>query len=296
SASASARGVGRLVSARAQARWSALGMTVVVETTVAAALPWARVVVAEELAGADDAYSPVRADTELARLHAARGRRTVVSARLLEAVDVALGASAATGGLVDPSAGRRLVAAPGAPRRLRAVRTAAGRRIECDHRAATIRVPDGVRLDLGATGKALIADRAAARIARGAPGPGALVSIGGDLATAGPPPPGGWPVRVTDDHRATGGGEDIRLRTGALATSSLCVRAGHIVDPRTGRAPEGPWRTAAVAAATCVDANAASTAALVLGTQAEAWLCAAGLPALLVAHDGSTVRFGGWPA
>lgn len=281
------------MSVRTRATWTALGMTVVVETTVADALPWARRVVEDELAAADAAYSPVRTDTELARVHAAQGHRTVVSERLLEAVGVALSAAAATGGLVDPGFRRRLVAAPGAPEHLRVVRAPSRRGIECDRRAATIRVPADIRLDLGATGKALIADRAAARVAR-AP-TGALVSVGGDLATAGAAPDGGWPVRVADDHRAAGGGADIHLTTGALATSSLCARPGHIVDPRTGRPPAGPWRTASVAAATCVDANAASTAALVLGDRAEAWLSAAGLPALLVAHDGFTRRVGGWP-
>jgi FAD:protein FMN transferase len=283
------------MSTRAQAVWSALGMTVVVETTDARALPRARRVVEDELAAADVAYSPVRADTELVRLHAAGGRSTAVSDRLLDAVDVALGAAVATGGLVNPSAATRVVVAPGASRRLRATRVPAWRRIECDRRASTIRLPAGVRIDLGATGKALIADRAAARIAR--TGPGALVSVGGDLATAGPPPSGGWPVRVADDHRAAGVGvgEGIRLTTGALATSSVCVRPGHIVDPRTGRAPTGPWRTVSVAAATCVDANAASTAAIVLGDDAEAWLWAAGLPALLVARDGAARRVAGWP-
>ena len=102
-------------------------------------------------------------------------------------------------------------------------------------------------------------------------------------------------MRVADDHRAAAGGECIRLRTGALATSGIVARGAHIVDPRDGRPAAGPWRTVSVAAATCVDANAASTAAIVLGEDAPAWLAEAGLPALLVAHDGATVRVAGWP-
>src|SRR6185437_3542204 len=74
-AGARARDLGRLVSGRFQATWPALGMVVAVEVTDRAALEHARGVVAEELAAADDAYSPVRADTELARLHEAASRR-----------------------------------------------------------------------------------------------------------------------------------------------------------------------------------------------------------------------------
>jgi thiamine biosynthesis lipoprotein len=96
----------------------------------------------------------------------------------------------------------------------------------------------------------------------------------------------------------------VRLVTGALATSStLCRqwrRGGrtlhHIVDPRTGLPAAGPWRTVSVAAANCAEANAASTAAIIAGNQAPAWLAAVGLPARLVARDGSVRLVGGWPA
>ena len=230
-----------------------------------------------------------------------------VGGRLLDAIEVALRAARATGGLVDPTVGAGLTLAeadedaaerPG-PRRLRARRAPGWRAVVADRATATASVPRGVRLDLGATGKALIADRAAARIAAG--GPGVLVGVGGDLATAGAAPPGGWLVRVADDSRATGGGQLVRLGTGALATSSTTVRrradgAAHIVDPRDGAGATGPWRTASVAAATCVDANAASTAAILLGDAAPAWLRAAALPARLVARDGTAVPVAGWPA
>ena len=51
-----------------------------------------------------------------------------------------------------------------------------------------------------------------------------------------------------------------------------------------------------VAAATCEAANGASTAAIVLGAAAPAWLAARGLPARLVATDGAVTRTAGWPA
>ena len=69
----------------------------------------------------------------------------------------------------------------------------------------------------------------------------------------------------------------------------------HIIDPATGWPVRGPWRTATVAAATCLEANVAATAAVVMGKRAEEWLGRRGLPALLVAEDGSAVQVGGWP-
>ena len=122
---------------------------------------------------------------------------------------------------------------------------------------------------------------------------------------AGPPPAGGWPIRVSDDHRDGDAGpvQDIVIESGGLATSSLVPRrwyhdgqaVHHIVDPRTG-APVSPrWRTASVAAADCAQANIAATAAIVLGDDAPGWLAGQGLPARLVAVDGSVHAFGDWP-
>jgi thiamine biosynthesis lipoprotein len=97
-------------------------------------------------------------------------------------------------------------------------------------------------------------------------------------------------------------GEVAVLRDGAVATSSTRIRRWrrdgaelhHLIDPRSGRPAVGPWRTATVIAASCVDANIAATAAILLGVEARAWLAAAGLPARLVATDGEIVRIGEW--
>jgi thiamine biosynthesis lipoprotein len=70
----------------------------------------------------------------------------------------------------------------------------------------------------------------------------------------------------------------------------------HIIDPATGAPVESIWRTVSVAAATCVDANIASTAALVRGSSCVAQLAKSGLPARLVARDGRVLRVAGWPA
>lgn len=269
-----------------------------------------------ELAGIDEACSRFRPDSELAQLNSAAGRAVAVSQRLLEAIQVAIRAAEASWGLVDPTVGRTLRLA-GYDQTFELVRRRDGhafqarfapvpgwRRVEIDGENRTVKIPAGCELDLGATAKALAADKAARRVVA-AIGSGVLVALGGDIAVAGDPPARGWAIRVADDHAAPldGPGPVVSIRSGGLASSGTRVRrwrAGqtelhHIVDPRTGRPVRTPWRTVSVAAASCVDANIASTAGVVLGAQAAAWLSHRRLPARLVRLDGSVVCVGGWP-
>ena len=202
----------------------------------------------------------------------------------------------------DPYPGDRPRAVPGPPR-------LDWRSIRVDTVAGTVCIPVELSLDFGAIGKAFAADRAAAEAAA-VTGCGVLVALGGDIAMVGRVPAGGWRVRVADDHRRAAGGalppgQDIALHApGGLATSSLAVRTrrmpdgrtvNHIVDPRTGMPVRGPWRTVSVSAGTCVDANTASTAALVDGHGAGGRLAADGLPARLVHADGWVHTVAGWP-
>jgi thiamine biosynthesis lipoprotein len=186
---------------------------------------------------------------------------------------------------------------PGARRhapRVAFASVAGWRTIRIDRAAATVSMGRGITLDLGATAKALAADRAAAQAARVA-GCGVLVSLGGDIALHGAAPLDGWRVRVTDDHRAdlTAPGQWITLRTGGLATSSTTVRrwrqgaasVHHLLDPASGRPAPAYWRTVSVAAATCLDANIATTAAIVRGARAVQWLQSLALPSRLVIGD-----------
>ena len=69
----------------------------------------------------------------------------------------------------------------------------------------------------------------------------------------------------------------------------------HVVDPATGGPATEHWRTVSVAAATCVQANVATTAAIVRGERAVDWLHDLGVPARLVRHDGAVVCLGAWP-
>ena len=70
----------------------------------------------------------------------------------------------------------------------------------------------------------------------------------------------------------------------------------HIVDPRTGMSAREKITTATVCAPTCVEANAASTAAIILGDDAAAWLESRNLSALLIDIDGTVTRCAAWPS
>ncbi|MEA2371586.1 MAG: FAD:protein transferase [Solirubrobacteraceae bacterium] len=347
------------------ARWEALGTSVVVQVTQADALEAVIRIVDAELRAIDNAASRFRPDSELERLNAAGGRRLLVSPLLLDALAAAIRAAELTDGAVDPTLGDALVLAgydrdwrqldppadpPAGPqatapwgsgtdadtragRALRPLlltvrRARSWELIELERDPPAARLPGGIRVDLGATAKALAADRAADAAAREAR-VGVLVSLGGDIATAGRAPDAGWLVHVTDDHRspptgdpapaqapapgaarapapapAPAPGQTIAISSGGLATSSTTVRrwnhAGrtmhHILDPRDGRPVDRAWRTASVAAASCLDANIASTAAIVIGSAAAAWLAERSLPARLVGHDGCVETVGAWPA
>jgi thiamine biosynthesis lipoprotein len=68
-----------------------------------------------------------------------------------------------------------------------------------------------------------------------------------------------------------------------------------VIDPATGAPVDAVWRTVSVAAANCLDANIASTAAIVAGGSAVQWLSSLGLAARLVGADGDVVHVAGWP-
>jgi len=307
----------------ASASWQALGTGVQLTVTDASQLAAARAMLEADLAAVDLACSRFRPDSEIAVLDramaGARAGPVTVSPLLAEAIAVALRAARLTDGDVDLTVGAAmnavgydrdftLVQRTGPAVRL-TVRTIPGwRQVEFDEQARRLRVPPGVRLDLGATAKAWAADRSAARIAA-ALGCGALVSLGGDIAVSGQTPAGGWRIRVQDvsgqpEDPPAGPSTVVAIHGGGLATSSTAARRWrrggdvlhHILDPRTGLPAAPVWRTVSVAAASCTDANIASTAAIIRGWAAPDWLTGLGLPARLVDEASQVRTINGWPA
>jgi thiamine biosynthesis lipoprotein len=286
--------------------WSTRARLVVTDPGVLAS---ARELVDSYLARVDDAANRFRSDSEICRL-AGRSGEVTLSPTMAHLVDRALVAADLTDGDVDPTVGgalRRLgydrdlqLVTDGAGPLRAVIRPAPGYR-SLRLTGARLRLPAGVELDLGATAKAVAADRAAALV-HGALGTGVLVSLGGDIATAGPAPTTGWQVHVQD--RDEDPWTQVELPAGsAIATSSTVsrrwVRDGrvmhHIVDPRTGRPARPFWRSVTVAAGTCLLANAVTTASLVRGDKAVDWVRDLGLPARFLRHDGVLVHTEGWP-
>jgi thiamine biosynthesis lipoprotein len=111
---------------------------------------------------------------------------------------------------------------------------------------------------------------------------------------------------VTHDHAEPpeqAAGPVVSIRAGGLATSSTSVRRWirggvtmhHLIDPATGMPATEHWRTVSVAAGSCLDANIASTAAILLGARAPAWLAERKLPSRLVHPSGAITYVADWP-
>lgn len=261
----------------------------------------------------DAVASRFRADSEVSRHAAAPGSadgmvRAEISRELTDLLLAAERAAELTDGLVDPCLGGELIAAgygrapglplDGGPTGRIGVRFSD---LTLDPARGRIEMPAGTLLDLGAIAKSRTADRLALTLA-GLAGGGVLVDLGGDIATAGPAPDGGWIIDVAPCMRGTASSR-IRLETGAIATSSTQLRAWggpatggyHVIDPRTGASADTLWTQVSAVAGSCADANTAATAALILGEDAPAHLAANGLAARLVARDGQVLAVGAWP-
>jgi len=278
------------------------------------------------LGDVDRTCSRFRHDSDLTRANRNAGTWTRVDPLLAAAVGVAIAAAEETDGLVDPCLGIPLVelgydadfslvrSRNQTPARLR-TRHPVGRwrQLEVDPEGA-VKVPAGVHLDLGATAKAWASDLVALAVLENTDEV-VVVSLGGDLRIVTPPGTGdfdGWPVSITESPIVGPGSsptsdreepELVTVTAGGLATSSSRVRrwsAGgvqrhHLIDPRTGRPAREIWRTVTATGPTCVAANVASTAAVVLGAEAVGWLGERGVDARLVDATGQVTRVGAWP-
>ncbi len=258
--------------------------------------------------------SRFHAGSDLLRINAAAGHLVPVAPLTVRLVTAAIDAARSTDGAVDPTVGRALEAAGydadiDVVRRRVAPALATERTggaclggrwdaVVVDQDARLVGVPSSVHLDLGATAKAWTADEAARLVAEEI-GADVLVGIGGDVAVAGPGRRS-WQVSVTEVERGDARpAPTVSLGSGGLATSSVMARrwagAHHLVDPRTGLPTSGPIRTASVWAASCLQANVLSTAAIVWGENAESELTTRGVTARLVSRTGAVRVTGGWP-
>lgn len=278
-----------------------------------------------------------RADSELnqvqASLAVSAGRAVTVSPLLAVLIGAALDAAERTGGDLDPTLADDL-AALGRTEDQAVYRVPVGagsipitltRRVRPSWREVSLtgrrlRMPAGLRLDLEATARAWAADRAARTISARF-GVGVRVTLGGNVAVAGPlsaqdrqvpvgtgtdgvvrPGPGGQAGDPdgTPDLSAWIGLDAAEAGVATVDTGAAAWRYGtravhHVLDPSVAQVAP-PWRTVSVAAETCLEAAELATAAVLFGEEAPAWLRGQGHPARLVAADGSIVTVNDWPA
>ncbi len=296
------------------ASFRAMGAMNVVVVDEPAALGLATATARRVIEAIDAVGSRFRTDSEISRVNRSGGLGPIHLSDLLnDMIAAALDAASATDGLVDPTIGALMERAgytvtftdipSDGPAIDLEIRSAPGwTTIEHDWDNRTVSLPESASLDLGAVGKAWAADQAA-HVAAERVGSGVLVECGGDVAVSGPTPNEGWCVRVAVANDAPAW-QDVRIFDGGLATSGTETRTWrrggevlhHIIYPSTGLPEYSPWLMARVAAESCAEANAAATAAIVLGERAVAWLGDLGVPARLVRRDGSVVLVGLWPA
>lgn len=239
----------------------------------------------------DHRFSRFLESSELNRVNATPSGVTVVSEELASMLSLALDAARATDGLVTPAVGDAMLAAgydrdysllspDGDPVEPAAVPTLSA--LTLRGRVLLRVVP--VILDLNGVVKGKTVDDAVALLGDG------WVSAGGDLATT-------FPIVV-----GLPGGDTVTLERGGLATSSVAkrfwVRGGerqhHLIDATTGAPAQTQWRDVTVAAPTCLAADVAAKAALLMGAAGPSWLDARSFAGRFVDHDGVVVTNDCW--
>ena len=260
-------------------RFRAMGTTIEMQGPSHQRLETAFRIVVERFDEDERRFSRFRADSELSRVNGSSGRPTGISQTFAEVVRLALAGAASSDPWFDPTVHDALVAAgydrdfdevlSGARGRLHPAEPC-GRWREIVLEGTTLRMPEGVHLDLGGFVKGWTADVAAEQaVAAGLPW--ILVNAGGDLRLAGDAP--GLDVGVEDPRDPENRLLRLRLSHGALATSSTRTRAWgdgehHVIDPRTGEPASTGVIQATVWAERCADAEVLATAALLEGRSA----------------------------
>ena len=295
------------------AQWPLWSTTARLVVTDSQALPRAEALVREFCDQVERACSRFRPDAEIHGLTRAAGRMVPVSALLADLLAAALDAAQSTQGAVDPTLGHVLTELgydrdladladlPADARPRPHHQPAAGVLAAGGAAPGPRRDPGRSRARPRGHGQGVHRGSLCGLVARRL-GTGVLVALGGDIATAGPGPAGGWRLLVQDGPDEPAATIAVESGTGVATSSTLSrrwVRDGrqmhHVIDPVTALPADPVFRTVTVAAPSCLRANTLSTAAVVRGDSAVEMLRAARVPARLVLADGSLLHLGGWP-
>lgn len=245
---------------------------------------------AEALFAANEqVLSRFRPDSELSRLNSRSDRWTTTSDLLWQQIRLAVQMAAVTNGRFDPTLLNALERA-GYDRSFEKLGQSGGNghptetkpllgqwaAIEFDEARQAVRLPLGVRLDLGGIAKGDTAQQAVDLLQTAGP---CLVDAGGDLV-AGSAPNGypGWLVAITAPAVEPKDWATIWLANAALATSGVDYRRWvqngvvqhHLIDPLTGNPAYTDVLTATVWAESAAEAEAWAKATLIAGSDAGA--------------------------
>ena len=235
--------------------------------------------------GAHARFTRFEPDSELSALNASAGQPFAASPQLFEVVELAQKFSALTDGLFNPTIIGALEATgydrtfdslqdTQVERPMIASRVSAASAIALDSRQRTIRLPAGVRIDLGGIAKGWAVQQAAQQLAAYGP---CLVDAGGDIMTAGAVPGrAGWSIEIADPFDREHDVTTLRIRDQAVATSGIDRRRWqrngvwqhHLIDPRTGRPSDSDLQSATVIAPTTVEAEVYAKTIFLLSSQA----------------------------
>lgn len=258
----------------------------------------------------ESSWSRFRPDSELSRLNARAGRGPIeVSADLFTLVDTMARAWTMSGGRFDPTVLTSMVhlgydadfdSIRGSAATAVHVQPAPGMSgVTLNTADLTVDLPRGVGLDPGAIGKGLAADLICAEfMAAGASG--VLINLGGDLGISGSADDEQWAIGIEDERRPTG--DPARLlrvlefspaveHVGVATSTTLKRRWAqgrrhHLIDPRTGSMSTSDLVQATVVAASAWRAEVTATAAMLMSSgDAESWLRAAEISAVLLTAD-----------
>jgi FAD:protein FMN transferase len=274
----------------------------------------------ERLGALEALWSRFEPTSELCRLNAADGAPVMVSSETYDVIALAVSCWRTTGGRFDPTvidalerAGydrdfgqikHEVTSPPNAPTvPTRPIELGPGARpdgapgcadIQLAPLLPAVRLPVGVRLDLGGIGKGRAADLLTLELlAAGADG--VCVNLGGDVRVSGTPPTrAGWQIDLDDTLASS---RSFLLGEGAVATSTRLKRAWvqegeaqhHLVDPRSGRPAWSGLSTVTVLAPDAATAEVLAKAAFVAGPAAGAALLSDHQVTGLFVHDDGRV-------
>jgi len=168
------------------------------------------------------------------------------------------------------------------------------RAVEFDDARSAIRLPRGMRIDLGGIAKGWVAESTALLLADYADA--CVVDAGGDMFAVGlPKDTDAWDVEIEDPRDAKATLAMLRIEPGAVATSSITKRRWkqgeltqhHLIDPRTGEPAKTDLLSVTVIAPHATTAEVFAKALLIAGSSEAQSIAACRDDISFIAVDGA---------